>query len=137
MDISVTNVGNGYLIRIKEYAYVVPTRKYVRAIETEFRMTGKTPTDIIDKAIEILREEGCRQSFQLAHEVGTNPKDFIIFKQVEPKAANVLKMRDYGGQINTFLRGTWKDEEGFDHRPESPRPIGIKTVTEVPVIFGG
>src|SRR6056297_305338 len=130
---------NGFLILLtkdgKDLGYMVPTEEHVRVIEGEFRQTGRTPTDIIDKAIEILREQGCHPSFQLAHKAGTNPKDFIIFKQAEPKAGNMLKMTRYKGSFTTFIRGVWEDDEGNRHPPTSPRPIGTKTITEIPVII--
>jgi len=129
---------NGFLILLtkdgKDLGYMVPTEEHVRVIESEFRQTGRTPTDIIDKAIEILREEGCHPSFQLANKAGTNSKDFIIFKQAEPKAGNMLKMIKHENRLITFIRGPWKDERGLRHPPTSPRPIGTKTITEVPVI---
>lgn len=138
---NVTEYNNGYSIEIDSYGYMVPTRKHVDVIEAEYECTGRTPTDIIDAAIKILREKGCQRGSQLPGMVGVSPYDFIVFKQAEPKANNMLKMARYNRGFVTFIRGTAKYEDEYGAEvyvsPIESRPTGVKTKTEVPLIREG
>lgn len=137
----VTEYKNGYFIEIDGCGYIVSTKKHVDVIKAEYERTGRTPTDIIDAAIKILREKGCQRSFQLPNFVGVGNYNFIVFKQAEPKANNMLKMENYGNDFVTFIRGSakYEDENRIEIYvpPKNPRPIGVKSKTEAPLIREG
>ena len=131
-------VQNGVLFHIIindiHYGYLLPDIDYINIIMDIHAKTDKTPTDIIDTAIEILRTDGCQYSLPFARKLGITPEEFIICKQIEPKANTMLKMMKYGNRFITFIRGIWEDENGNKQPSSSPRPVHTKTLYELPLI---
>jgi hypothetical protein len=125
---------NGVFVDIEKegyyYTYMVWQPSQAEAILNEFEKTGRTPTDIIHDAIEILKRDGCKKVSSLVSELGIRQVFFIVCKQADPLANNVLKMgKPSDGTMYVWLRGRSEGVLGL----AAPRPLGTKTDSIVPL----
>ena len=129
MSVSVVGISNGVLVNIfessRQETYVVWQMSQAEVISNEYIGRDRTPRDIIRETIKFLDQEGCSSVINVCRFLAISRPAFIVFKQADPLAQNVLKMDTKliwlrgQGEINKF--------------PAEPKQRGEKTNTVVPL----
>ena len=124
---------NGIVVQIEKeglyYTYMVWQPSQVEAIKIEYERSGRTPSEIIDEAIQLLKNKGCIRVGTLVRMLGISQPLFVLCKQAEPRGTNILKMGRHDSDMVVWLRGkSTNSKNTFDSRP-----IGDKTKTVIPV----
>jgi len=125
--LKINKVFNGWAVTIQDsrgsFKYIVWQYSQAIVIENIYETKGQTPTDIINDAIELLKENGCMTLGWLRKELGIRPAEWTVCKQCDPLASNVIKMSTGPEpQVKIWLRGPSVD----GHGRTTSRPVGTK-----------